>query len=132
MAIALVGYAVFPTAPPRFMPEWGFEDSVAAFTGVSAEASNVLFNPFAAVPSMHVAFALMLGVPMASMVRRRWAQHAWRAYPALVTFVVIVTANHWWFDAFLGALTAGAAALAARGVFARVRPDVWAWDPARI
>lgn len=132
MAIALVGYAVFPTAPPRFMPEWGFEDSVAQFTGVSAEASSVLFNPFAAVPSMHVAFALMLGLPMATMVRRRWAQVAWRAYPAVVTFVVVVTANHWWFDAFLGALTAGVAALAAQGVFARVRPDVWAWNTARI
>jgi hypothetical protein len=132
MGIALVGYAVFPTAPPRFMPEWGFHDAVASFTGVTAETSNVLFNPFAAVPSMHVAFALMLGLPMASMVRTRWAQVAWRAYPALVTFVVIVTANHWWFDAFLGALTAGVAALAAQGVFARARPDVWAWNAARI
>jgi membrane-associated phospholipid phosphatase len=132
MGIALAGYALFPTAPPRFMPEWGFQDSVAAFTGVSAESSNVLFNPFAAIPSMHVAFALMLGLPMASMVRRRWAQQLWRAYPAVVTFVVIVTANHWWFDAFLGAVTAGVAALAAQGVFARVRPDVWAWEPARV
>jgi membrane-associated phospholipid phosphatase len=132
MGIALAGYALFPTAPPRFMPEWGFQDSVAAFTGVSAESSNVLFNPFAAIPSMHVAFALMLGLPMASMVRRRWAQQLWRAYPALVTFVVIVTANHWWFDAFLGAVTAGVAALAAQGVFARARPDVWAWEPARV
>ena len=52
-----------PTAPPRFMPEWGFTDSVAAFTGVDADSgsADVLFNPFAAVPSMHVAFALMLG-----------------------------------------------------------------------
>jgi len=132
MGIALAGYALFPTAPPRFMPEWGFQDSVAEFTGVSSEASNLLFNPFAAVPSMHVAFALMLGVPMASMTRRRWAQGLWRAYPAVVTFVVVVTANHWWFDAFLGALTAGVAALAAQGVFARFRPDVWAWDAARI
>jgi hypothetical protein len=74
----------------------------------------------------------MLGLPMAQMVRRRWATLAWRAYPVLVTWVVIATANHWWFDAFLGALTAGAAALAAQGVFARFRPDVWAWNPARI
>jgi hypothetical protein len=130
MAIALAGYAAYPTAPPRFMPEWGFQDSVAEFTGVGSESSNVLFNPFAAVPSMHVAFALMLGLPMASMTRRRWAQLAWRAYPALVTFVVVATANHWWLDAFLGAATAAVAALAAQGVFARARPEVWAWDPA--
>jgi len=89
----------------------------------------VLFNPFAAVPSMHVAFALMLGLPMASMARRRWARLLWRSYPALVTFVVIATANHWWFDAFLGAATAAASALAAHALLARARPDAWAWDP---
>ncbi len=38
MAIALVGYAVFPTAPPRFMPEWGFIDSVSDFTGMHVDA----------------------------------------------------------------------------------------------
>jgi PAP2 superfamily len=130
MGIALLGYMAFPTAPPRFMPEWGFHDSVAAFTGVSSESSDVLFNPFAAVPSMHVAFALMLGLTMASMTRRGWAQLLWRVYPGVVTFVVVATANHWWFDAFLGAATAAVSALAAQGVFARARPDAWAWDPA--
>lgn len=130
MGIALVGYMAFPTAPPRFMPEWGFRDSVAEFTGVEPESSNLLFNPFAAVPSMHVAFALMLGLPLASMVRRRWAQLLWWSYPAVVSFVVVATANHWWFDAFLGAATAGVAALAAQALLARARPEVWAWDAA--
>jgi hypothetical protein len=129
MGIALVGYMVFPTAPPRFLPELGFTDSVAAFTGVDTDSSNVLFNPFAAVPSMHVAFAIMLGLPMASMARRAWARMLWRAYPLMVTFVVVATGNHWWFDALLGALTAGLSALAAQSLFARARPEVWAWDP---
>jgi len=129
MGIALVGYAAFPTAPPRFLPEWGFQDSVARFTGVDAEASNALFNPFAAVPSMHVAFALMLALPMASMARRRAVRIAWSGYPALVTFVVIATANHWWLDAFLGAATAAVSAVAAQALLARARPDAWAWDP---
>ena len=66
---------MFPTAPPRFMPEWGFIDSVADFTGVHvdhASASiNALFNLYAAVPSMHVAFALMIGWPLARLVRSR-------------------------------------------------------------
>src|SRR5438270_7367590 len=57
MAIALVGYMVFPTAPPRFLPEWGFIDSVSDFTGVhvshTSASMNALFNPYAAVPSMH-------------------------------------------------------------------------------
>src|SRR3954471_419223 len=74
MGIALIGYLVFPTAPPRMLPEWGFADSVADFTGVSSDASvNALYNPYAAVPSMHVGFALMLAVPMIRITRRRWA-----------------------------------------------------------
>src|SRR5215217_939264 len=128
MGVALVLYAAYPTAPPRFMPEWGFSDSVADFTGLTSQNSSAdaLYNPFAAVPSMHVAFALMLGVPMASMARHAWAKALWLLYPALVSFVVVATANHWWFDAFCGALTAGVAALAAMA-FARARPAAWAW-----
>jgi hypothetical protein len=130
MGIALIGYVALPTAPPRFMPEWGFTDSVAAFTGVDAEkgSASVLFNPYAAIPSMHVAFALMLGVTMAHIVRRRWARALWLAYAPVVTFVVVVTANHWWLDGFLGAVVALISALCAHGVFARARPEVWAWN----
>jgi hypothetical protein len=129
MGIALVLYAVYPTAPPRYMPEWGFQDSVANFTGVGAQTSGALFNPFAAVPSMHVAFALMLGLSMAGIARRRAVRALWRCYPAVVTFVVIATANHWWFDAYLGAATAAASALVAQALLARARPGAWAWDP---
>ena len=69
MAIALVLYVTFPTAPPRFMPELGFVDSVADTTGVQAGSSvDLLYNPYAAVPSMHVAFALMLGGAMQTLV----------------------------------------------------------------
>jgi hypothetical protein len=130
MAFALVGYVALPTAPPRLMPEWGFSDSVAGFTGVDTDAgaSGALVNPFAAIPSMHVAFALMIGLTMAQLVKRRWARVLWWTYPLLVTFVVIATANHWWLDAFLGALVAAASAVCAHGFFAHVRPAVWAWD----
>jgi hypothetical protein len=130
MGIALVLYVVFPTAPPRLLPELGFKDSVASFTGVTSQDTDLLVNPYAAVPSMHVCFALMLSVPMARLVRRRWAVVLWRAYPLLITWVVIATANHWWFDAVLGAVTAALAYGAAAGVFARVRPDAWAPAPA--
>jgi membrane-associated phospholipid phosphatase len=132
MGIALILYVAFPTAPPRFLPELGFTDSVAEFTGVKPESGSesLLFNAYAAVPSMHVCFALMLGLPMARMVRRRWAAVLWRLYPIVIAWVVIATANHWWTDAVLGALTAAIAAAAAAGVFARLRPHAWAWDRA--
>jgi len=129
MAIALVGYVVYPTAPPRFLPEWGFEDSVAEFTGVPADsvAVNALFNPFAAVPSMHVAFALMLGIPLAYLVKSRVLKVMWSLYPLLVTFVVVSTGNHFWMDAVLGAATAAVSAYLASALFARARPHVWAF-----
>jgi PAP2 superfamily protein len=130
MGIALAGYLVFPTAPPRLFPEWGFTDSVSALTGTTSESAvNALYNPFAAVPSMHVAFSLMLGLTMARMSRRGWARPLWCAYPAVVTFVVVVTANHWIFDAVTGALTAAVSALAAQVLLARARPQAWAWAP---
>ena len=129
MGIALVGYLLFPTAPPRLMPELGFSDSVADFTGLDTDSSSALVNPYAAVPSMHVAFALMLALPMARSARHGAVRALWLAYPAVVTFVVVATANHWWFDAVLGGATAAASALAAQALLARARPHAWAWDP---
>lgn len=129
MGIALVGYVVYPTAPPRFFPEWGFEDSVARFVGITHESSvNTLFNPYAAVPSMHVAFALMIGVPLARLVRNRAGRIFWTAYPLLVVYVIVATGNHFLVDAVFGALTAAAAAYAASWL-ARARPAAWAFSP---
>jgi uncharacterized membrane protein YkvA (DUF1232 family) len=138
MAIALVGYAVFPTAPPRFMPEWGFIDTVADFTSVHvshASASlNALTNLYAAVPSMHVAFALMIGWTLARLARRRIVSVLWLLYPFVIAFVIIVTANHFIVDALLGAVTAGVSAYGASWL-ARARPSAWRFSavaPARL
>jgi hypothetical protein len=131
MGFALAGYLVYPTAPPRFLPEWGFTDTVAAFVGESADSSaNVLYNPFAAVPSMHVAFALMIAVPAFFLVKNRVIKALWAVYPAVVTLVVMVTANHYWVDAALGAMVAVASASAASYAFARARPEAWGWRTA--
>ena len=131
-AIALAGYALFPTAPPRFFPEWGFVDSVSDFTGVAPDSAtaNALFNPYAAVPSMHVAFALMIGLPLAALAKHDVTRIFWRIYPLIVSFVIVVTANHFILDAVLGALTA-ALAYAAAVSLARVRP-VWAFEDVRV
>ena len=129
MALALVGYTVFPTAPPRLLPEWGFEDSVSTFLGVTSEDGvNALFNPYAAVPSMHVTFALMIGVPLSRLVRRPALRWFWRLYPALVVLVIVATANHFFLDAILGGAAAAASAWAAAWM-ARARPAAWAFPP---
>jgi len=128
--IALIGYSVYPTAPPRFFPEWGFFDAVSDFTGVPQDSVAIgkLFNPYAAVPSMHVGFALMISVPLARLVRWRSLKIFWAVYPLLVVFVIVVTANHFLADAVLGAAAAGIGALVAH-LLARLRPDVWTFRP---
>ena len=132
MGLALALYVAFPTAPPRYLPEWGFTDTVAAFVGDAAEQSaNVLYNPFAAVPSMHVAFALMIAVPAVRLVKTRGLKVAWALYPLVVTFVVVVTANHFWLDAAFGAMVAAVSAWAASYALGRARPDAWAWRTGR-
>ncbi|CAA9534883.1 MAG: FIG00761799: membrane protein [uncultured Solirubrobacteraceae bacterium] len=129
MGMALLMYVLYPTAPPRFMPELGFADSVAEFTRVGSDSAvaNVLFNPYAAVPSMHVCFALMLSIPMARMVHRRWVAAVWLAYPAVVSFVVVATANHWWLDAAIGAGVAAVSAWFA-SMLVRALPHAWAFQ----
>lgn len=130
MLIALVGYSVFPTAPPRLMPEWGFTDAVQQATHMTIEngAGGALLNAYAAVPSMHVCFALMIALPMSQLVRRRCFRILWRIYPAFIAFVVIATGNHYFTDVFLGALTAAIAALLSKQLLARARPELWTFS----
>ena len=131
MGLALVGYVVYPTAPPRLLPEWGFTDTVTEAVGsAQANSAKLLYNPYAAMPSMHVAFALMIAVPAMKLVANRVLRVVWAFYPALVTFVVVVTANHFWLDAAVGAAVAAMSAATASAALARARPEAWAWRSA--
>ena len=107
---------MFPTAPPRFMPEWGFIDSVSDFTGMHIIARQrarltALVNPYAAVPSMHVCVRADDRLAARAPGAPRIVSVLWLLYPFLMAFVIIATANHFIFDAVLGALTAGAVRL---------------------
>ena len=130
MGLALIGYVLMPTAPPRFFPELGFVDTIAYYVNVKHDSGLValFFNPYAAVPSMHVAFALMVAIPTSLIVRNRAAKVLWALYPVLVTFVVVVTGNHWVFDAIVGAAVAGTSALVAKHVLSRLWPAAWSWS----
>jgi membrane-associated phospholipid phosphatase len=132
MGLALVGYVLLPTAPPRFFPELGFVDTISYYVNVKHDSGLValFFNPYAAVPSMHVAFALLISVPALLVVRHRLAKVLWGAYPLLVAFVVIVTGNHWFMDAVAGAAVAATSALVAKHVLSRLWPAAWSWSAA--
>lgn len=132
MFLALVGYALFPTAPPRLIPEAGFTDTISAFTGVAqdSQTADSLINKYAAVPSMHICFSLMVAVPIMSLARYPWVRILASAYPLTVLFAIITTGNHFWFDAIAGAAVACLAAASATAL-ARVRPERWAWNEGR-
>ena len=128
MGLALIGYTLFPTAPPRLYPQYGFVDTITDFSNVNHDSAivKVFINPYAAVPSMHCAFAIMIGATGFRVTRNWWSKAFWIAWPVLVVWVVIVTANHYWVDAALGAMVAATSALIAARL-ARARPEHWAF-----
>jgi membrane-associated phospholipid phosphatase len=129
MGLAVIGYTLYPTAPPRMFPEYGFVDTINDFSSVNHDSAlaKLLINPYAAVPSMHCAFALMIGATGFQLVRHRAVKALWAVWPLLVAWVVVVTANHYWVDIALGWAVAVAAALIAARLLARVRPEAWSW-----
>jgi hypothetical protein len=130
MGLAVIGYALLPTAPPRMFDE--FTDTITQYAQVNHDSALVklFINPYAAIPSMHVAFSTMIGVTGALISRHTITRILWCAYPVLVFWVVVVTANHFWVDGAFGLLVAALSAVTARQVLARVRPAVWSWRPA--
>ena len=111
--IGLVGYISFPTAPPRMFPEAGFSDTLAQYAAINHQSGIVQFasNPYAAMPSLHSADALVVGIVMAFVVRHRWAKLLWLTWPAWVWVTVMATGNHFWLDIVAGVAVAGVAAV---------------------
>jgi len=113
-ALALVGYVLFPTAPPR-LSHIGIVDTVSGgHVDLDKGVVSSLYNPFAAVPSMHIGYALIVGASLARYAPHLVLRLAGIAYPLFVLFVIVATGNHFILDAAAGAAVAGVAFLAAR------------------
>jgi hypothetical protein len=108
-ALALIGYVFYPAAPPR-LADLGFADTVTAHTGLnlSSDFLGSLYNPIAAVPSLHFGYALAVGVALAGVSTRRSLRIAFALYPALMLLVIVATGNHFFFDAAAGGLVVAA------------------------
>ncbi len=89
---------LIPVAPPRMLPSDGMVDTGVLY-GQSVYGSIAGFNPdeLSAMPSVHVAWALLVGVTVVRYSSSRWRWLA-LAYPAATTLAVVVTANHFWAD----------------------------------
>jgi hypothetical protein len=104
-ALALVGYVFFPAAPPR-LAQLGFSDTVTHSTGLdlSSDLLGALYNPFAAVPSLHFGYALIIGVALATIAERRSVRILGALYPPAMLLIIVATGNHFFVDAALGGL----------------------------
>ena len=120
-ALAVVGYAIFPTAPPR-LAGVGVTDTVSSATSVNLGSAfaGAFYNPYAAVPSMHIGFSLLVGAAVWRLARRRVWRLAGAFYPVFVLFVIVATGNHFFLDAVAGAAVA-VAAVAVTGLAATAR-----------
>jgi hypothetical protein len=106
--IGLVGFALMPTAPPWMFPHMGFVDGV----NHSSALLRTLGNPYAAMPSLHAADALIVGWFLVSTSRTVWAKTLWASWPIWVWFCVVATANHYLLDVVAGIGVAVTALLA--------------------
>lgn len=107
--LALIGHVLMPLAPPRMLRSLGFLDTMATYgpSAYSGSAATVA-NQFAAMPSLHVGWALLIAVVVVHTARSPW-RWLTLAHPALTLAVVVVTANHFWVDALVAALLLGVA-----------------------
>ena len=115
--IALVGFTVFPLMPPRLLPPgYHFVDTLQKFGGLwnfSSGPINQVSNQYAAMPSLHTAWALWCAVALFPVVRAWWAKTLLLAYPLATIFCIVVTANHYFLDEVAGIAVLGISYLAA-------------------
>jgi len=102
--IGLMVFWLFPVAPPRLLPGGGYIDTTAAI-GMVGLVDSASANPFAAMPSLHLAWAVWSAMFAARLIRRRSLRSVAYAYPVVTTIVVMATANHYFLDVVAGAAT---------------------------
>jgi hypothetical protein len=127
--MALFFYYRYPVAPPRYLPEWGFTDTLEEFANLSYQAQSMqpFVNPFAAVPSLHVGWSVLLAVVL-FMVSSHWLIRTGAvAVLAAQTVAVVATANHYLFDAAVGTIICLGALLIALWLQSAVYPRIQGW-----
>jgi membrane-associated phospholipid phosphatase len=138
--LAIVGFALFPLMPPRLLDEpcadyggacvvsefrpdgggFGFVDTLKDYGGpwsFDSEAVADLSNQYAAMPSLHIAWAMWCAVAMWPLLRRRWQRVAVFLYPLATMFCIIVTGNHYWIDGVGGLVVFGAGTVIGWGMY---------------
>ena len=103
-AFALVVHSLYPLAPPRMLNAAGLVDTGRLFgpSVYGSPSTDTLSNQYAAMPSLHFGWAVVVGLAWAAAMTRR-SRWLWLAHPVLTLLVIVVTGNHYWLDAVAAA-----------------------------
>jgi hypothetical protein len=102
-ALALVVHIAFPTAPPRLIGLTADAVTDRTHINLNSHVLGALYNPIAAMPSLHFGYALLVGLVVAKFARSIVSRILGLLYPGLVLFVIVATGNHYILDAVAGA-----------------------------
>ncbi|MFF5231640.1 phosphatase PAP2 family protein [Dactylosporangium sp. NPDC000521] len=108
-AAGLVMHLGFPLAPPRMLAGIGMIDTAAKFgpSVYGPPQTDTLSNQYAAMPSLHVGWALVIALGLITATGSRW-RWLWLAHPVITMLVVVGTANHYWLDGIIASILVGA------------------------
>ena len=102
-AISLIAFNIMPLAPPRLLPgDFGAVDTLRLGSDLNYETSGNFVNEYAAMPSLHIAWNLLISLAIASTTQNRFVRFACMAMPLLMSTTVVVTGNHWILDVVAG------------------------------
>jgi hypothetical protein len=125
-AIAVFIHWQFPTAPPRLLSGLGIEDTLRVIWNIDIGSphASAFSNPVAAVPSLHAGWAVGVGIGLIRYARQVWLRMLGVLYPIAVMLTIVVTGNHFIFDALAGIAVLGAGFMVAN--LPRIRRPPWA------
>jgi hypothetical protein len=106
IAIASLSYIILPTAPPRLMHGLGIADTVGLSGHDTGSFAGIKFNPYAAMPSMHVGWSLLVGLIGFRVARRPAVRTLFAVHPLVMALTVTATGNHYFLDSIVGILVA--------------------------
>ncbi|MEV6956763.1 bifunctional glycosyltransferase 87/phosphatase PAP2 family protein [Streptomyces sp. NPDC051183] len=109
--LALIGFWLYPLAPPRLMPDLGFVDTVHGVQDLANPqygAMTAISNQYAAMPSLHFGWSLWCGIVIVTLAPKGWQKLLGALHPLITVCAIVATANHWVLDAVGGAVVIGA------------------------
>jgi uncharacterized membrane protein YoaK (UPF0700 family) len=106
--IAFPCFAFYPVAPPRLLSNLGFVDTLATYMNIKTSSMPThMVNQYAAMPSLHMCWALLVGIAIIRIAKTWWLKVVGILLPLLMFVTIVATANHFILDAIVGAVVAG-------------------------